>query len=184
MGREVEADACASKRPRACLCGQVRPRPVEKLLEDMPPDSDSPAVKPAPEPVPRRRVEHVALLEADAPCEPIENEARHGAPRTIPGRATGGEPQGVEIEGRVLLLMDWHIRGPMGKAKVRAKEAVVRGDTWFDQRRSSYRQTTELAPKSKPGKHFVAFEILSEKNATQARVPNLGLGAAGVAEIH
>ena len=87
------------------------------------------------------------------------------------------------IEGRVLLLMDWHIRGPMGKAKVQVDDqpAVVR-DAWFDQTWGGYRQTSELARNLPPAKS-VAFEILSEKNpqSTGREYRILGLGAAGVA---
>ncbi len=87
-------------------------------------------------------------------------------------------------EGQVVLLMDWHIRGPMGKAKVQVDDrpAVIR-DAWFDQTWGGYRQTTELTRDPAPGKHRVGFEILAEKNtqSTGHEYQVLGLGVAGVA---
>ena len=66
------------------------------------------------------------------------------------------------------MLMDWHIRGPMGKAKVQVDDqpAVVR-DGWFEAT-WAYRQTTELA-RDLAGKHRVSFEISSEKKPTKHR---------------
>lgn len=79
--------------------------------------------------------------------------------------------------------MDWHIRGPMGQARVRVDERppVVR-EGWFDQTWGGYRQTTLLAQDLGPGKHRVRIELLPEQNPQSSghefRV--LGLGAAGV----
>ena len=57
-------------------------------------------------------------------------------------------------------------------------------DAWFSQTWGGYRQTAELAREPSPGKHRVAFEILSEKDpqSTGHEYQVLGLGAAGVAD--
>jgi hypothetical protein len=89
-----------------------------------------------------------------------------------------------EVEGRVLLLMDWHIRGPMGTALVRVDDrSLTVQDTWFDQTWGGYRQTTELARDLPPGKHRVVLEILAESNprSTGHEYRVLGLGVGGVA---
>ena len=88
-----------------------------------------------------------------------------------------------EVAGRILLLMDWHIRGPMGQASVRVDERppVVR-EGWFDQTWGGYRQNTVLARGLGPGKHKVRIKLLPEKNPQSAshEFRILGLGAAGV----
>ena len=87
-----------------------------------------------------------------------------------------------EIEGRVVLVMDWHIRGPMGKARVKVDDrpGEVR-DAWFDQTWGGYRETNELARDLSPGTHRVVFEILAERNpqSTGHEYRILGLGVAG-----
>ncbi len=79
--------------------------------------------------------------------------------------------------------MDWHIRGPMGQAKVQVDSlpATVR-DAWFDQTWGGYRMTTILAKDLPSGMHRVKIELLSDKNArsTGHEFRLLGLGAAGV----
>ena len=61
--------------------------------------------------------------------------------------------------------MDYHIRGPMGKARVQVNDRppIVR-DAWFSATWGGYRQTDELARDLPPGKHRVTIEILPEKN--------------------
>ncbi|MGO8747994.1 MAG: SGNH/GDSL hydrolase family protein [Thermoguttaceae bacterium] len=184
---EVEADAVHPNDRGHAYAARFVTSLLEKLLKDMPPDTELPAVKPAPKPLLGDLFEHVALFEADA-LKPIENEGWTFDAKDNSWKSDRpGSRIEFEIEGRVLLLMDWHIRGPMGKAKVQVDDqpAVVR-DAWFDQTWGGYRQTTELARNLSPGKHRVAFEILSEKNpqSTGHEYRILGLGAAGVARIH
>jgi hypothetical protein len=88
-----------------------------------------------------------------------------------------------EVAGQVVLLMDWHIRGPMGQASVRVDERPPEmREGWFDQTWGGYRQTTVLARDLGPGKHKVRIELLPEKNpqSTGHEFRLLGLGVAGV----
>ena len=79
--------------------------------------------------------------------------------------------------------MDWHIRGPMGQAKVQVDDLppVVR-EAWFDQTWGGYRMTTVLSRDLKPGQHRVKIQLLSESNpqSTGHEFRLLGLGVAGM----
>jgi hypothetical protein len=156
---------------------------LEKVLKSLPPAAQLPSIKPTAKPLLTDLFEHVALREADA-LKPVKNE---GWTLDAKGKCWKSDRPGsrieFEIEGRAILLMDWHIRGPMGKAKVQVDDrpAAVQ-DAWFDQTWGGYRQTIELTRDLPPGKHRVALEILPEKNpqSTGHEYRILGLGAAGV----
>jgi len=87
------------------------------------------------------------------------------------------------IEGKVILVMDWHIRGSMGQAKAQVDDLPpVMREAWFDQTWGGYRMTTIMARDLKPGQHRVKIQLLSESNpqSTGHEFRLLGLGAAGV----
>jgi len=180
---DVEADMVHPNDRGHAFAARLVTELLAKVLKDLPADDRLPPIGPVPQPLLSDLFEHVALFEADA-LKPAANEGW-----VFDGKAKcwksdrPGSRIVFEIEGRVLLLMDWHIRGPMGKAKVQVDDqpATVR-DAWFDQTWGGYRQTNELARGLAPGKHRVTLEILPEKapqsQGHEYRV--LGLGAAGV----
>lgn len=157
---------------------------IRQVLKELPTDGKLSPVGTLSPPLFSDLFEHTVLLEADA-LKPVRNQ---GWVFDAGGKYWKSDRPGsrieFEIEGQAILLMDWHIRGPMGKIKVQVnhRPAEVR-DAWFDQTCGGYRQTTELARGLTAGKHRVSFEILSEKNRQSSgyeyRV--LGLGTAGVA---
>ena len=155
---------------------------LTKLLKELPSDDRLPRIKPLPQPLLGDLFEHVALFEADA-LKPVKSQGWAFDPKARCWKSDRpGSRIEFEIEGRVILLMDWHVRGPMGKAKVQVDDrpAVVR-DGWFDQTWGGFRQTTELARDLASGKHRVAFEILPESNpqSTGHEYRVLGLGVPG-----
>jgi lysophospholipase L1-like esterase len=194
---EVEADEVHPNDRGHAEAARFVTALLEKILKDLPPDARLAPIKPRPkplltdvaehvviqEPLLTDFFEHVALYEADA-LKPTKNE---GWIFDAKGKCWTSDRPGsrieFEVEGRVVLLMDWHIRGLMGKAKVQVDDRppVVR-DAWFDQTWGGCRQTTELARDLSPGKHRVAIEILPEKNrqSTGHEYRLLGLGAAGL----
>lgn len=181
---DVEADMVHPNDRGHAFAARLVTELLAKVLKDMPADDRLPPIGPVPQPLLSDLFEHVALFEADA-LKPAANEGwAFDAKAKCWKSDRPGSRIVFEIDGRVLLLMDWHIRGPMGKAKVRVDDqaATVR-DGWFDQTWGGYRQTSELARGLTPGKHRVTLEILPEKNPQspghEYRV--LGLGAAGVA---
>jgi hypothetical protein len=180
---EVEADEVhPNDRGHAEAAGFITVT-LEKILKDLPPDAQLPPVQPLPKPLLTDLFEHVALYEAEA-LKPLKNE---GWTFDAKGQCWKSDRPGsrieFEIEGRIILLMDWHIRGPMGRAKVQVDDLppVVR-DAWFEQTWGGYRQTTELARDLREGKHRVAIEVLPEKNpeSTGHEYRVQGLGAAGL----
>jgi len=181
---DVEADMVHPNDRGHAFAARLVTELLSKVLKDLPADDRLPPIGPVPQPLLSDLFEHVALFEADA-LKPAANEGWgfDGKAKCWKSDRPGSRIV-FEIEGRVLLLMDWHIRGPMGKAKVQVDDqpATVR-DAWFDQTWGGYRQTSELARGLPPAKHRVTLEILPEKapqsQGDQYRV--LGLGAAGVA---
>jgi len=137
-----------------------------------------------PEPLFSDLFEHVALLEGDG-LKPLTNRGW-----TFDANARGftaDQPGSViefELEGQAILVTDWHIRGPFGKARMQVDDLppVIR-DAWYDQTWGGYRDTSFLACDLKPGKHRVRIELLEDKNPQsdghQFRL--IALGAAGVA---
>jgi lysophospholipase L1-like esterase len=181
---DIEADDVhPNDRGHASAAGLVAAL-LDSVRKELPADDKLSAIGPLPSPLFSDLFEHTVLLEAAA-LKPVHNQ---GWVFDAVGKCWKSDRPGshieFEIEGQAILLMDWHIRGPMGKAKVQVDDrpAVVR-DAWFDQTWGGYRQTTELARGLAPGTHRVSLEILSTKNpqspGREYRI--LGLGAAGVA---
>jgi len=130
--------------------------------------------------------EHVALLEGDG-LKPLSNRGW-----TFDAKARGftaDQPGSViefELEGQAILVTDWHIRGPFGKARMQVDDLppVIR-DAWYDQTWGGYRETSVLARDLKPGKHRVGIELLEDRNpqSTGHQFRLLALGAAGVKAV-
>jgi len=157
---------------------------LAKVLKDLPAADRLPEIKPVPQPLFTDLFEHVALFEADA-LKPVANQDWSYDAK---GKSWKSDKPGsvveFEIEGQVTFFMEFHVRGPMGKARVQVDDrppAVI--DAWFDQTWGGWRRTSELARGLKPGKHRVRVELLEEKNAQSAghEFRILGLGATGVA---
>jgi hypothetical protein len=183
---EVEADAVHPNDRGHEYCARFITSLLDRALANSPADDRLPDIKPVPKPLISDLFEHVALFEADA-LNPLSNQGWNREAGQSGDKCWQASQPGSTIEfavaGQVLLLMDWHIRGPMGQAHVQVdgRPPVLR-DGWFDQTWGGYRQTTVLAQDLGPGKHRVRIELLPEKNPQSSghefRV--LGLGAAGV----
>jgi lysophospholipase L1-like esterase len=156
---------------------------LENLLKDLPADDRLPAIKPVPQPLFSDLYEHVALFEAEA----LKPAANQGWTFDTAAKCWKADKPGsaieFEIAGQVIAFMEFHVRGPMGKAKVQVDDlppATI--EAWFDQTWGGWRCTHEIARDVRPGTHRVRVEILEEKNPQseghEFRV--LGLGAAGV----
>ncbi|MBV9864549.1 MAG: SGNH/GDSL hydrolase family protein [Abitibacteriaceae bacterium] len=153
------------------------------VLKALPPDEGLPATKVMPPPLFTDLFQHVALFEGEA-LKPTHNS---GWTLDMPSHSwTADEPGSrleFDVEGQAILLMDWHFRGPLGKARMQIDDrpAIVR-DGWFDQTWGGYRATTELARGLAPGKHHVSIEVLEDKNpqSTGHEFRVFGLGVAGV----
>ncbi len=179
---DVEADVVHPNDRGHAYAAQFVTSLLAGLLAHLPADDRLPIVRPMPQPLLSDLFEHVALYEADS-LKPAANE---GWTFDAKDRCWKSDRPGsrieFEIRGQAVLLMDWHIRGPMGRAKVQLDDrpAVVR-EAWFDQTWGGYRQTSELGRDLPPGTHRVVFEILPEKHAesTGCEYRVLGLGAAG-----
>jgi hypothetical protein len=159
---------------------------LEKVLKGLPEDKDLPTIQPVGQPLISDLFEHVALLEADA-LKPVKNQGWAYDPAHQWDRCWRSDKPGsvveFEVEGQVIFFMEWHIRGPMGKAKVQVDDlAPTVADAWFEQTWGGWRGTHEVARGLKPGAHRVRVELLTEKNPQsmghEFRI--LGIGAAGV----
>jgi lysophospholipase L1-like esterase len=183
---DVEADEVhPNDRGHAYLARYVGTL-LGRTLAAMPPDDDLPKIRPIPEPLFSARFEHVALHEAEA-LRPVSstgwtydgaNEWTKGWKADQPGSVIE-----FEVTGETILLMEYHVRGPMGQARVQVDDqppTVV--DGWFEGTWGGWRNTHELARGLGPGKHRVRLEILPEQHAesTGHEFRVLGLGAAGV----
>ncbi|NCO90705.1 MAG: SGNH/GDSL hydrolase family protein [Armatimonadetes bacterium] len=183
---DVEGDVVHPNDRGHAYCAHFVTSLLEKVLKELPADDQLLPIKPVPQPLFSDLYEHVALFEADA-LKPVTNEGwtcdlenpwAKGWKSDKPGSVIE-----FELEGQVIAFMEFHVRGPMGTAKVQVDDlppATI--DAWFDQTWGGWRCTHEIARDLKPGKHRVRVEILEEKNpeseGPEFRV--LGLGAAGV----
>ena len=182
---DVEADVVHPNDRGHEYCARFIAHLLERVLAGLRADDRLPLVSPLPQPLFSDLFEHVALFEADA-LKPLVNQGwtcETGQPGDKYWKADQpGSVVEFEVSGQTLLLMDWHLRGPMGQASVRVDEQPpVTREAWFDQTWGGYRQTTLLARGLSPGKHRVRIELLSEKNpqSTGHEFRVLGLGVAG-----
>lgn len=157
-----------------------------RVLANMGPDDELPAVKPVPEPLLSDLFEHVALYEA-RDLTPVRNEGWTLDDTNVWTSAWVADQPGAviefELEGTVVLLMEYHVRGPMGIAAVQVNDLPpLTVDAWFDQTWGGFRLTRELARDLGPGKHRVRVQLLTDRNSEseghEFRV--MGLGAAGL----
>ncbi len=159
---------------------------VTRILETALHDgaTTEPRMGPLPKPLFSDHFEHVSLFEGSQ-LKPVNNRGW-----TFDDKLkafTADQPGSViefEIEGQAVLVTDWHIRGPFGKASMRVDDLPpVTRDAWYDQTWGGYRDTCLLARNLRPGKHRVRIELLADKNPQsdghQFRL--VALGAAGVA---
>ena len=166
---EVEADEVHPNDPGHTWAAELVTTFVAEVLRDLPADAALPAPPPLPAPLISDRFEHVALFEADA-LQPQSNEGWRLDGTAGRDRGWLSDQPGsrilFEVEGTTILFMDWHIRGPMGRAKVQIDDLPpVTLEGWFDQTWGGYRQTRELARDLPPGKHRVTVELLPDKHA-------------------
>ncbi len=169
-------------------CARIVGFALEKVLSTLPPDGKLSAIKPLPEPLISDDFQYVALREAGF-LNPVSNQG-WTLTNTDPvwGFWSATEPGSViefELAGTRLMLMDFHLRGPMGIVKVQVDGLPAQNhDTWFPATWGGCRHTWEIAKDLPPGLHKVRLELLAEKNpeseGTEVRV--FGLGAAGVKE--
>jgi len=181
---DIEADAVHPNDAGHAYCARVLTNLFAGVLAGLPDSAALPPIPPTPVPLYSDLFEHVTLLEADA-LKPVAN---HGWTYEPTDRCWKTDQPGstieFEVQGRAVLIMDWHIRGPMGRAKVQVDDqpSAVR-EAWFDQTWGGYRLTTILARDLKPGSHRVKLELLPDKHeqSTGHEYRLLGLGTAGVA---
>ncbi|HSH93005.1 MAG TPA: SGNH/GDSL hydrolase family protein [Roseimicrobium sp.] len=137
-----------------------------------------------PKPMISDRFARVTLREAQE-LQPVKSEgwaldaATKSWKSTVPGSVIE-----FEVEGRLVIVMDYRIRGPMGRAKVQIDGGPAQTrEAWFDQTWGGYRVSSEIARDLAPGKHRVRYELLAEKHAestgTEFRI--LGIATADAA---
>ena len=116
---DVEADVVHPNDRGHDYAARFVSQPARAVPADLPADDRLPPPKPVPKPLFSDPFEHVALFEADA-LKPSTNE---GWTFDARGKSWKSDQPGsvieFEVAGQVILLMDWHIRGPMGQATSR-----------------------------------------------------------------
>ena len=131
---EYEADAVHPNDRGHAYTAALVIRYLETVLKQTPADDRLPQVKPLPPPLFSDLYEHTALFEAGS-LTPIKNDgwtlAGAGNDKYWKADKPGSRIE-FELEGRAILLMDFHIRGPMGKARVQVDDRppLVR-EAWF-----------------------------------------------------
>lgn len=181
---EYEADSVHPNDRGHAFAANLVTQVLTDVWKKLPPDDQLPKITPTPAPRFSDLYEHTALFEAHV-LKPVKNE---GFTLAADGSYWVADKPGsrieFDVEGRTVLLMDYHLRGPMGQARIQVDErpAMVR-EAWFPGTWGGYRQTDEVARDLPPGLHRVSIEILPEKHAesTGHEYRLFGLGAAGVA---
>ena len=183
---DVEADVVHPNDRGHEYCARFIIQLLESVLHDVAAGASPRPIQPLPVPLISDVFEHVVLLEADA-LTPVANQGWTYDDTQPSNKCWKTDRPGsvieFNLEGRMILVMDWHIRGPMGRARVQVDDLppVVR-DAWFDQTWGGYRMTSMLGRDLKPGQHRVKIELLPESNpqSTGHEFRLLGLAAAGV----
>jgi lysophospholipase L1-like esterase len=182
---DVEADGVHPNDRGHAYMAQFMTTVIDRVRQALPPDANLPAIPAMPAPLFTDIYEHTALAEG-ADLQPTAN---HGweFDAKAPGKGAWKteQPGSViefEVTGRVILLTEYHVRGPMGKAKVQVDDlppTVV--DAWFDQTWGGWRCTHTIATGLEPIKHRVRLELLAERNPQSAGNQFMinAVGAAG-----
>ena len=160
---DIEADDVHPNDRGHDYCARFVTRILDTALRDGAKTQES--IGPLPTPLFNDLFEHVTLFEGDR-LKPVNNQGWTFDAKTR--GFTADQPGSViefEIEGRAILVTDWHIRGPFGKAKMQVDDLppVIR-DAWYEQTWGGYRDTSFLARDLNPGKHRVRIELLEDKN--------------------
>lgn len=183
---DVEADEVHPNDRGHAYMAQFVTSLIAKVLADLPADDKLPAPPAVPAPLLSDRYARTAIFEGED-LQPTRNEgwtydAAHGWDACWKS-STPGSVIEFEVEGRVVCFMEWHLRAPMGKARVQVDDSPPLDiDAWFDQTWGGWRCVHELALELPAGKHRVRVELLQEKNPQseghEFRI--MGLGAAGL----
>lgn len=183
---DVEADLVHPNDRGHELMARFVGAAIERVWRDLPADAALPAIPPLPAPLISDLYEHVRLLEA-ADLKPVRNEGwrldpAHGWDAAWVADQLGSVIE-FEVSGRAVCFMEWHVRGPMGQARIQVDDRPAQVvDAWFDQTWGGWRRTWEMARDLPPGPHRVRVELLESKHAESDghtfRI--CGLGAAGV----
>ncbi len=183
---DIEADIVHPNDRGHAYCAKFIIHVLERVLRDVDAGAPLRQIEPLSAPLFSDLFEHVELLEADA-LKPVANQGWTYDATQPSNKCWKTDRPGSTIEfnvgGKVILVMDWHIRGPMGQARVQVDELPpVLREAWFDQTWGGYRMTTIMARDLKPGQHRVKIQLLSESNpqSTGHEFRLLGLGVAGV----
>ncbi len=142
------------------------------------------AATPLPAPLYSGLYEHTTLREA-ADLQPISNQGwAYDVAKKAWCSAQPGSVVEFKLPGTLLMLMNYHLRAPMGKVRIQVDELPpIVNDAWFDQTWGGYRETLLLGRDLPPGNHRVRIELLEEKNPQSEghEYRLMGLGSAGAA---
>lgn len=159
---------------------------IDRVRQALPAEPDLPAIAAVPAPLFTDLYEYTWLAEG-ADLQPSANQGWTFDPKA-PGKGAwkSDQPGSVvefEVTGRVVFLTEYHVRGPMGKAKVQVDDlppTVV--DAWFEPTWGGWRCTHIIASGLEPCKHRVRVELLPERNPQSDGNQFMinAVGAAGV----
>lgn len=165
---DVEADEVHPNDRGHAYMAQFMTAVIDRVRQALPAEADLPTIRPLPAPLFTDLYEHTWLAEG-ADLQPTANQGWTFDPKA-PGKGAWktDQPGSViefEVTGRVVFLTEYHVRGPMGKAKVQVDDlspTVV--DAWFEPTWGGWRCTHTIATGLHPGKHRVRVELLAERN--------------------
>jgi lysophospholipase L1-like esterase len=182
--KDYIADAVHPNDRGHAFAGKLVSDLIAAVYQQLPTDAQLPAIGKTPAPLFSDLYEHTQLFEAGS-LQPVANSGwtfeTAGDGKYWKADKPGSRIE-FELDGKAILLMDFHIRGNMGQAKVQVDDRPpVTREAWFEQTWGGYRQTDEIARDLAAGKHRVSIEVLEEKNAQSNghEYRLFGLGAAG-----
>jgi len=183
---EVEADEVHPNDRGHAYIARFVTAVLERVLADLPKHFRAPALARLPAPLLTDAFQHVTLFEGKA-LVPVSNHGwtlKEASPwETGWESETPGSTLEFQVSGRIVLVMDYHLHGPMGKAawQVDDRSPVV-VDGWFEPTWGGWRNMHVLARDLPPGKHRVRVTLLAERNPASGghRFLVCALGVAGV----
>ena len=169
---DVEADEVHPNKRGHHYCAQFVNALVAKVADDLPVDSELPAIKPTPAPLISDTYEHTAILNSGN-LTPLRAEGWTDLPGCPfgPGWAAD-QPESVlelTVPGTAVSLIFHRIKGDMGiiEAQVDGRPAV-RMNAWFNADWGGYSACEMVGQDLGPGPHTLRITLLKERAEASA----------------
>ena len=164
---DIAADMVHPNDRGHAFCADFVTCVLATVLRDLPDDKALPPVEPCPESLISDVFEHTKLYNRDS-LQPVKNDGWRPAENPYFGGGWETDAPGsvlaFDVEGDVIGLLFYRIKGPMGIALAQVDDRPpVRAEAWFDADWGGYTPYQLVARDLGPGKHRLRITLSQDK---------------------